>query len=206
MTVDPKTRRFRFTLILVFLVCVGPFILAWLFFAFRGAPEITDTTNKGELIHPAQPLEDVTLPALASREELSERPVLDGRKWTVVYLAADGCGADCREVLWGTRQIRLSLGRDMGRVQRVLLTPENDAQLEFFREEHADLTVFPIDHPAAEAFLEQFELEDGQVPAESGRLYIVDPLDNLMMYFPPGFDPDDFMDDMRRLLRASQIG
>jgi len=206
MSVDAKTRRSRLTLILVFLVCVGPFLLAWLFYAFWDTPDLGETTNTGELIHPAQPLDDVTLPVLASREGLSERPVLDGRKWTVIYLAGQGCQADCREVLWGTRQIRLSLGRDMGRVQRILLTPEAEAQDEFFREEHPDLTVFPIDDPRAESFLEQFELEDGVSPTESGRLYIVDPLDNLMMYFSPGFDPDDFMDDMRRLLRASQIG
>jgi len=206
MSLDQRTRHFRFTLIILFLVCVGPFILAWSYFFFFDAPSMTGTTNKGELIQPAQPIDDVTAPRLAGRQSESEVSLLGERTWTVLYIAAEGCDADCREVLWGTRQIRLSLGRDMGRVQRVLLTPQEQADLDFFRDEHEDLTVIDLSDPAVREWVEQLQLDDGEHPSDSGRLYIVDPLNNLMMYFPAGFDPDDFMDDMRRLLRASQVG
>ncbi|MEA5445710.1 hypothetical protein VCB98_07755 [Gammaproteobacteria bacterium AB-CW1] len=203
---DPRTRRFRITLVLVFLVCAGPFILAWLWWAFQGPMEPASTTNKGELVHPAQPIDDADLNALAGRAGEGERSVLGDRRWTVIYIAADGCGADCQEVIWATRQIRLSLGRDMGRVRRVLFEPASAADLAHYREAHPDLSVFDLSDSRAGDFLEQFELDDGQAAPETGRLYIVDPLGNLMMYFPAGFDPDDFMDDMKRLLRVSQIG
>jgi len=206
MSLDPRTRRFRFTLILVFLVCVGPFALAWIWYAFQGPPEPGATTNKGELVRPAQPLEDVILEPIATRSGQQQESVLGERVWTVIYVAGEGCGPDCREVLWATRQIRLSLGRDMGRVRRVLFEPGVDAPTEYYREDHADLSVFALNDPQAEAFIQQLDLEDGAQPGQAGRLYIIDPLGNFMMYFPAGFDPDDFMDDMRRLLRASQIG
>ena len=204
--IDPRTRRFRITLILVFLVCAGPFILAWLWYAFQGAPELGTTTNAGDLVYPARPMEPVTLPVIAARGDEAERQLPVERRWTVLYIAAEGCGADCREVMWATRQIRLSLGRDMGRVHRVLLVPAEGADREWFRSEHEDLTVLDLHQGEAADLLEQLNLEDGAQPRDAGRLYIIDPLGNLMMYFPAGFDPDDFMDDMKRLLRVSQIG
>jgi hypothetical protein len=39
-----------------------------------------------------------------------------------------------------------------------------------------------------------------------GRVYIVDPLGNLMMSYPSDAGPGDLYDDLRRLLRVSRIG
>ena len=39
-----------------------------------------------------------------------------------------------------------------------------------------------------------------------GRTFIVDPHGNLMMVYPAGTDPKWVLIDMRRLLKASQIG
>lgn len=207
MTSDVKRRRnFRISLVLVFLVCVGPFIGAWLWYAFMGPPEPDETTNHGELVHPARPLENVELPVIHARDEADRLPAHETGRWTVLLVAANGCDERCQEILWKTRQIRISLGRDLGRVQRVLLTPETTADVAFFEQEHDDLRVLDLDASAVGSYLPQFELDDGVDPATGGRLYIIDPLGNLMMYFPPDFEPDHFMEDMERLLRASQIG
>lgn len=203
---NPGIWRSRLTLIFLFLICVGPFLGAWVLYGFQGPLDTSETTNAGELVHPAKPLDPVTLPVIASRGNEEEIRVPVDRKWTVIYVAAEGCEADCREVLWATRQIRLSMGRDMARIQRVLLLPAARSDSDYFREDHPDLMVLDMSKPDAGGFIEQFELDDGVLPGEGGRLYIVDPLGNLMMYFLPGFDPDDFMDDMKRLLRVSQIG
>ena len=40
----------------------------------------------------------------------------------------------------------------------------------------------------------------------TGHVYLVDPLGNLMMRFPPDPDPDRLLNDLRRLLRASGFG
>jgi hypothetical protein len=203
---NPSVWRSRLTLILLLTVCLGPFVFAWIWFSFQGPLEMRETTNAGELVRPALPLESASLPVIAARGDADEAALPVDRRWTVIYVAAEGCGADCREVLWSTRQIRLSLGRDMGRVQRVLLLPAVEADRDYFRSEHDDLMVLDMSGPEAETFIKQFDLDDGVKPEEGGRLYIADPLGNYMMYFQPGFDPDDFMDDMKRLLRVSQIG
>ena len=44
----------------------------------------------------------------------------------------------------------------------------------------------------------------GESPGE--RIYMVDPLGNLMMQFPPNADPNQTKRDLAKLLRASRIG
>jgi hypothetical protein len=39
-----------------------------------------------------------------------------------------------------------------------------------------------------------------------GGIYLVDPLGNLVMYFPPDLDPRDMVDDIKHLLEFSRIG
>jgi hypothetical protein len=43
-------------------------------------------------------------------------------------------------------------------------------------------------------------------PVNAGRSYIVDPLGNLMMSYPPDADPRGILKDLKRLLRLSHIG
>jgi cytochrome oxidase Cu insertion factor (SCO1/SenC/PrrC family) len=38
------------------------------------------------------------------------------------------------------------------------------------------------------------------------RVYIIDPLGNLMMYYPPDADPSGMLKDLKKLLKYSKIG
>jgi hypothetical protein len=40
----------------------------------------------------------------------------------------------------------------------------------------------------------------------AGGFFLVDPLGNLMMYFPPDLDPGDMVEDIQHLLDLSRIG
>jgi hypothetical protein len=39
-----------------------------------------------------------------------------------------------------------------------------------------------------------------------GGIYLIDPLANLVMYFPPDLGPRELVDDVKHLLRLSRIG
>jgi hypothetical protein len=39
-----------------------------------------------------------------------------------------------------------------------------------------------------------------------GGVYLIDPLGNLVMYFPPDLDPKDAVRDIKHLLKLSNIG
>jgi len=47
---------------------------------------------------------------------------------------------------------------------------------------------------------------DGIPMQDAKRVYIIDPLGNLMMYYPPGADPGGMLKDLKKLLKYSKIG
>ena len=199
-------RRGKWTFFLVLAICMGPFVLAWGWY-FLGQPGLSeDTTNYGDLLESPVVLEPVELEVLAARGDEQRQPVFQENQWTLLYVSDEECRADCREVLWGTRQIRLALGRDMGRIDRVLLEPGHFSSPLYYRGEHEDLRVLDLADPQAEEFIDQLRVEGLPEPEEGGLLYLIDPLGNLIMTYPPGFDPSGLMDDLELLLRASQVG
>jgi cytochrome oxidase Cu insertion factor (SCO1/SenC/PrrC family) len=158
------------------------------------------------LVQPPRPLPPVSLRLLSGDPFPSAD--LNGR-WTLLYIDDTSCGEFCQQQLYNITQTRLATGKDLPRVQRMLLfTPESDVSriadsiarfggLEFAA--MAERGVF-------DAFVESFRMKpDEQVPA-ARRTYIVDPLGNLMMYYPPGEDPKGMLRDLLRLLKASQVG
>jgi hypothetical protein len=43
-------------------------------------------------------------------------------------------------------------------------------------------------------------------PATGGRVYLIDPLGNLMMVYAAGARPKGMLEDLKRLLGLSQVG
>jgi cytochrome oxidase Cu insertion factor (SCO1/SenC/PrrC family) len=186
----------RLRLIVIVLLFAAPVIAAWLFHAsgYRSA----QTTNHGQLVTPARPLIAFRLPA---RE--GSPVTLDTLKghWNFVTFADAACSGPCAGNLHKMRQIRLALGKDMGRVQRLLvihgLPGQGAARL---LDEHKGLLVMQGDA----AFAAQFALTDAPDTYASGRIYLVDPLGNLMMSYPADAEPRGLMKDMERLLKYSK--
>ena len=51
-----------------------------------------------------------------------------------------------------------------------------------------------------------FALSSGTPPADLNRVYVIDPLGNLMMSYPADADANRMRKDLARLLRVSQVG
>jgi len=49
-------------------------------------------------------------------------------------------------------------------------------------------------------------LIDGTPMMGGERVYLIDPLGNLMMFYPPDADPSGMLKDLRKLLKYSKIG
>jgi len=52
---------------------------------------------------------------------------------------------------------------------------------------------------------QSFGISAGQ-PAEQQGIYLVDPLGNVMMRYPPGANPSGMLKDLTRLLKYSWVG
>ncbi len=184
----------------------------WLwYFVERGEIDIIGalgTANSGELL--PEPLNiralefeaaDGSLASLANSEP----------KWTLM-LVNDGptCDANCNELLYLTRQIRIAIGRDYQRTQRLLVvdTPIDTIQssgetsadntyagalLPQLEREHVDLKVWLRN--------DQTVVPDGQLMPNSW--YLVDPSGWVMMRYPTEVNYKDVIGDLKFLLKNS---
>jgi hypothetical protein len=172
-------------------------------------------TNHGTLITPPRRLPELPLPRVsleatvsgggasgtASAPEPTPAPALFRRRWSLVYVGQGGCDAACRDALYVMRQTRLSLNTDMTRLERVFLVTGDCCNREFLAREHSGLVVVDASGAAGERLLQQFPRTERE-----HTLFIVDPLGNLMMRYDARTDPRGLRDDLKKLLRLSQIG
>lgn len=192
MTESPNTRIGRLQLLAVAAVFAVPLALAaWMYYSDSSL--VPDSgTNKGALLLPILSLRDA-LPGSVIHE-------IQQDQWLMLYASAAECGDECNKALVRLRQSRLMLGKDMRRVTRVLLHSVSAPDTVADNEQHAGLIT--ISDKALKRVLE--EKRPGGL--QRGGCYLIDPLGNLVMYFPPDLDPKEMVGDIKHLLRLSHIG
>jgi cytochrome oxidase Cu insertion factor (SCO1/SenC/PrrC family) len=159
------------------------------------------TTQHGDLIEPARPLPEVAL-TLANGTQAG--PEFLRGEWHLVYVGGGDCVADCQTALVKMRQVRLALDKDMDRVGQVFLYRGVLAATDYLALEHPGLIAAGLDSYAGARLLEAFP--DPVTAVTSGKLYVVDPLGNLMMSYPGDAPPKSILTDLERLLKLSHIG
>jgi cytochrome oxidase Cu insertion factor (SCO1/SenC/PrrC family) len=160
-------------------------------------------TNRGDLISPARPLPHVSLATAAGTN--TEKDWLTG-KWSLVYIGDGACDAVCRTALVNIRQVRLALGDDMNRVQRIFLYEGSCCEQPYFGSEHAGLIAASLESDAGKEMLSIFPHYAAIAAGDAHRTYIVDPLGNLMMSYAPEVPAKGILEDMKKLLKLSHIG
>ncbi len=181
----------------------APLVLAWLWFAYVSMNEGAGVSVNGELIHPAVPLETF---GLASAEK-PEWGLDDIRgKWSMVYFSDDECDESCETALYNMRQIRLSTGRRMERVQRVFVTPVWEDMQEKLDEASEGLFVVGGDETRIDGLRSQFANAQSHMDDCTDCMYLVDPYGNLMMRFAPELPAAKILKDLKHLLKVSRIG
>jgi cytochrome oxidase Cu insertion factor (SCO1/SenC/PrrC family) len=161
------------------------------------------STNHGDLVTPARPLPEIALPL--AQGGASDPKLLHG-KWTLVYIGGGQCDTRCRQALTLIRQSRLALSDEMSRVQRVFVATGECCDQPYLDQEHAGLITLKADSDSSAGLLREFSEAAGGPAPQAGRIYIVDPLGNLMMSYPPTAAPKGLLDDLKKLLRLSHIG
>jgi hypothetical protein len=185
-----KIRNGRIKLLLLFLLFASPVIASY-FTYYVIQP--SGRTNYGELIEPQRSVLATDV-ALASGERF-EWKQLRG-KWVMLTAYDDNDEVALRQRLYSIRQVRLTTGKDMDRIERVLVLKSSSSPTAELLAQHAGLWVLRVS-------AEQWQNIWAQ-PAD--RILMVDPLGNLMMRFPARADPNKMKKDVSRLLRASRVG
>lgn len=199
---EEAKKKNKITLIMLGLFFASPLLLSWFIFNYTDYLEMRGTSNRGELIQPPKQLGDLAL--IDPHDE--ERKDSLFNKWSLVYVA-DNCDETCMENVYLIRQIHARMDKHSLRVQRVLLiTTESVETLKAKLSDYAGQQLINNETINVEQIVNKFKLVDSDKPLDANRIYIVDPLGNLMMSYKPDTKPGDIYKDLKKLLRGSRIG
>ncbi len=199
-------RRQRRLLVGIALLFFAPLAVSFYLYYGRDNWRPGGRVNRGDLIDPARPLPEIPLPIAATSGAASRTsPDFLRRKWTLLYWGTGGCDERCRVRLYDMRQVRLALNRDMTRVQRVFVAEGVCCDFDYLNSQHPDLVTLR-DTAEAARLLAVFPAIDGVAPRNADRIYLIDPLGNLMMSYAPTAKPKGMLEDIKRLLGLSSVG
>jgi cytochrome oxidase Cu insertion factor (SCO1/SenC/PrrC family) len=201
-TSEPSRKPNRRQIWVLIAVFFAPLAVAFLLYYGVEGWRPHGNTNNGELIAP-RPLPQLALPT--AQGAMTDAELLRG-KWSLIYVGDGACDARCREALVLIRQTRLSLNDDMSRIQRIFLATGTCCDQPYLDREHKGVITIRADDPDAARLLQEFPLYDAVPLPQAGRIYIVDPLGNLMMSYSPQARPKGLLEDLKKLLRLSHIG
>jgi hypothetical protein len=178
-------------------VFVAPIILGTLlFFNLDKLGFEKGAVNYGTLIQPAFPAQ---VNDLMQGDKIAVREDTLAKKWTMLYIEPDDCDKACLARLQLIKRVRLLMNEQMRRVRTVFVSSKSVGEL-VSSKENPDLVVTHVDMTSSE-FLKQYpELDKTPV-------YLLDPLGNLMMYYPQE-NPDikKMIKDLLKLLKYSHLG
>jgi hypothetical protein len=190
--IDPeRQRRGRIKALGIFLVCLAPFVAAYVTYYFW-TPD--SRMNYGELL-PVRALPEV----LGTKADGTALAAADVRgKWVLVQADSGACAEPCLKKLYQMRQVRLAQGKNLDRVERVWLVLDDVAPSAPEPRLVEGVFVVRPQGVAIAAFPAEGDIRD--------HVYLVDPMGNIMMRFPKDADPRRMLKDLQRLLKVSQVG
>jgi cytochrome oxidase Cu insertion factor (SCO1/SenC/PrrC family) len=154
----------------------------------------------GTLVNPPHAL---AIPALQDVQGKAIKPQQWLKIWSIVTIDATGCAEACQAQIHLLKQVHTSLGKDIKRVQRVLFAPSINADTaNTLQKQYPDLIILA----GADAQSSQLTAEFNAAASQKGRVYLVDPLGNLMMSYPADMNPKGMQTDLKKLLKNSWAG
>ncbi|MDH4569812.1 hypothetical protein E8E95_24310 [Pseudomonas sp. BN414] len=182
----PPRRRGRIQLLLILMVVIGPMLLATAMYKFSfWVPE--GRSYHGTLIGNGQTLSD-----------LGVQDAAPGETWQLLVTAPAGCQQDCQQMVFVARQIHIGLGRDAGRASHALAVTGVSAEYaEKLSQEYPRLKRYGLDPSTYTKATENLG---------GAQLWIVDPHGNLVLRYDGTTKGKKILNDLRHLLKLSNIG
>lgn len=192
---DQQSASGKWKLTVVLLTPIVVAALATLMFVTGiGIPD--GTRNKGELILPPQPWQQLDIrTAEGSWQEAQQFGM-----WRIVQVTDDGCGQVCLDSLHLTRQVHIRLGKESHRVARELISTGavlSSETTQLLDSEHQSLARWQGDAN---------QVRDLVGEMAEGDYFIVDPQGYAMMRFRANQPGEELLKDLMFLLTKKTGG
>ena len=191
-----EIRRNPYTPWFVVAAFVMPVAMAYAIFFFA---DVTSFTNRGEIFNPV-----VDITSLELTDETGKIiPEKTLRyKWRFISFVGSDCDEACSKRLLDSRQVHKRFGKDSHRILRVIvhLEPASETLNNLIETEYPDVLNMNANAETVNAAF------GGASKLYENEIYVMDPMGNIMMRFTQDQPIQDFQFDMKKLLKASQIG
>ena len=191
----PDKSSGRKILLLLAVIFVLPFTVAKTMHLLNVHPA---SHSYGTLVNPPHALQFPILHEAQGKEFRAQQWL---KKWTIVMVDDSGCAEPCEAQVHLLKQVQISLDKDAHRVQRILLVPTESKHDTYIglQKQYPDLVILAGADVETVKFASEFNVA-------KGRVYLVDPLGNLMMSYPADMNPKGMQTDLKKLLKNSWAG
>ncbi len=193
-------KRNPYTVWFVVIAFIAPVALAYIIFYFV---DVKSFVNHGEILNPIIHIRSLELKS-ENGDIITEKELT--YKWRLISFVGKNCDQQCESRLYDTRQIHTSLGKDQHRLIRMFvhLQPAGDTLAKLIAEKHPDtIQVIGDTNIILKALGDNIRSDAG---INDNETYIMDPMGNVMMRFTQEQPSKEFLYDLKKLLKASQIG
>ncbi len=168
----------RRQLIIIMLVALVSLGGSYLAFYVASTQGGWGTTNNGEFVDPPMQIDN-----LGWQVESGDQGV-----WWLWSVVEADCDPACEQMIKDMRALHILLGREAGRVRRGFTSLNGVAA------------------PQLEAYVKLQSVSIDQTKGLKEGLYIVDPNGNLVFFYAPMTNPKLILEDLKKMLKVSQIG
>lgn len=173
-------------------------------FTIAATLHLLDIRPSGESFgHLITPPTALAIPTFNQMEGEDFAPERWDKIWSIVMIDDASCAAACQANVDKLNRVYISLDKDAKRVQRILLLQGDidEENVKTLQAQFPKLIVLAGRDENQKAFLNVFNNA-----ASKGSVYLVDPLNNLMMHYPSAVPPKELRSDVKRLLKNSWNG
>ena len=184
----------RLVLIAIASMFFLPILLSWYLNFFTDFKRDAEGIQHGILINP--PIQLGTLYGFSiGQKDIQELQ----KKWTLVFFTEDDCDNTCQEKLYKLRQIRLAIGKDREKVERLLVVNKS-LDWSNFEEDYLDQKIIDVNSDSYQALNQVFSEYQGY---SKNAIYLVDAYGSLIMKYPKDTEPKGIIKDIERLIRVA---
>ena len=187
--------RIKFLLI-VFIFTV-PFVISYYLSKDYHAGGELQTSNYGSFINPIVKLSQTNFDDY-SGENFNVNKHLT--KWSLIYRMPKSCLQRCSDEIYLIRQVNIALGKDMNRLERVIVLNQTilNSEVDDVVDKYPKAIV--VKNNSSTFINEINKITERHV------LLLTDPLGNVILGYDEGFEGKKLLKDIKKLLKLSKIG